>query len=190
MALPGGYIVRLTVDGRHHEAPLTLKQDPRVRPAGRGLEAQLTLATGLAELLTESSRAVLAAESEQAQLKALTPTGATAATVRDFAARLSDLLGTEGTTRLPPQPRPAVCCLRCRSHRRALYRGHARRRCAHGRAAQRRGGGRTGLAVLLADWRGLAADLGALNRQLKAAKLAMVRPDLAPPRDVNLADED
>lgn len=47
-----------------------------------------------------------------------------------------------------------------------------------------------GLAVLLADWRGLAADLGALNRQLKAAKLAMVRPDLAPPRDVNLADED
>ena len=46
------------------------------------------------------------------------------------------------------------------------------------------------LAGELGRWHALQADLPALNRQLKAARLAPLRPDLAPPRDRNAADED
>ena len=67
--------MRLTVDGRRFEAPLTVQQDPRVSVPPEALAAQLRLARQLGELLTESSTAVLTAQSEQAQLKALAPTG-------------------------------------------------------------------------------------------------------------------
>jgi hypothetical protein len=40
------------------------------------------------------------------------------------------------------------------------------------------------------EWRKLQADLPALNQRLRAAKLAAVRTDLAPPRDPNLADQE
>jgi hypothetical protein len=49
---------------------------------------------------------------------------------------------------------------------------------------------RQALAGELGRWHALQADLPALNRQLKAARLAPLRPDLAPPRDRNAADED
>jgi len=47
---------------------------------------------------------------------------------------------------------------------------------------------RDSLAGLVDGWRKLQADLPDLNRQLKAAGLAPLRADLAPPRDLNLAD--
>ncbi len=43
LAHPGQYTVRLTVDGRHFEQPLTLKMDPRVKTPPEGLEQQFTL---------------------------------------------------------------------------------------------------------------------------------------------------
>jgi photosystem II stability/assembly factor-like uncharacterized protein len=43
LAHPGRYMVRLTVDGRHHEQPLTLKMDPRVKTPPEGLKQQFTL---------------------------------------------------------------------------------------------------------------------------------------------------
>ena len=200
MALPGGYIVRLTVDGKHLEAPLTLKQDPRVGLADTALEAQLALATHLAGLLTESSRAVLAAESEQAQLKALAPTGASAATVRAFAARLSALLRSEENDEASakqegPQPQAAavheVLLKQVQEHIAALYadvtRGDAAPTAAQVSAtetAQRE------LAGLQGSWQKLQADLAQLNKRLRAAKLAPVRADLPPPRDLNVADEE
>ena len=46
------------------------------------------------------------------------------------------------------------------------------------------------LGSLLDGWRKLQAELPDLNRQLRAAGLPPVRADLAPPRDVNAADED
>ena len=74
--------------------PLTVKVDPRVRLPTGALEDQLRLATQLARLLSESSRALLAAKSEQAQLKALASAGATAEAVRAYQARLAELLGS------------------------------------------------------------------------------------------------
>jgi len=46
------------------------------------------------------------------------------------------------------------------------------------------------LAGLMGTWQRLQADLPDLNKRLKAAKLTPIRPDLAPPRDENLADEE
>jgi len=42
----------------------------------------------------------------------------------------------------------------------------------------------------MGTWQRLQADLPDLNKRLKAAKLTPIRPDLAPPRDENLADEE
>ena len=43
---------------------------------------------------------------------------------------------------------------------------------------------------LLASWRQLQADLPSLSARLHADKLDAIRPDVALPRDVNVADED
>jgi hypothetical protein len=194
IALPGSYLVRLTVDGRHYEAPLDVQPDPRVPASAGALEGQLTLARELSDLLTESSRAVLSARSIEAQLKALKPAGATAEAVHAYQRRLADLLGTgekpadeaQPTGTAPRVPLPDV-----QERIDGLYTEVTRADAAPTVSQQSAAdAAQKELAVLLADWRGLAADLGALNRQLKAAKLAMVRPELAPPRDVNFADED
>ncbi|HYL25478.1 MAG TPA: hypothetical protein VEV21_13895, partial [Burkholderiales bacterium] len=49
---------------------------------------------------------------------------------------------------------------------------------------------RESFGALRDGWRKLQDGLADLNRQLKAAGLAQVRADLAPPRDVNAADEE
>jgi len=94
LGLPGRYLLRLTVDGRHVEAPLTVRADPRVALPAGALDQQLRVASELAGLLSDSSRAVLAAKSEQAQLKSLAPSGATADALHAWGARLATLLGS------------------------------------------------------------------------------------------------
>ncbi len=46
------------------------------------------------------------------------------------------------------------------------------------------------LTGLLSTWQQLQADLPALNARLRAAKLAPIRAELPPPRDLNAADRD
>jgi photosystem II stability/assembly factor-like uncharacterized protein len=193
IALPGTYSVRLTVDGQHYEAPLEVQPDPRVRAPAGALEEQLSLAKQLSDLLTGSSRAVLAARSIEAQLKALTPAGATADAVHAFQQRLAELLGEKKpAAEAPPAgtaPRVALPDLQERVA--SLY-AEVTRADAAPTAAQRSAAdaAQQALAGPLADWQRLAADVPALNRQLKAAKLTEVRPGLAPPRDVDVADEE
>jgi photosystem II stability/assembly factor-like uncharacterized protein len=195
IALPGAYLVRLTVDGRHYEAPLEVTLDPRVRAPAGALEAQLRLARELSDLLTESSRAVLSARSIEAQLKALKPTGTTADAVHAYQRQLADLLGT-GEKKPADEAQPAGTAapvpLPDLQERVASLYAEVTRADAAPTVAQRSATDavQQGLAVLLADWRRLTADLTVLNRQLKAARLAVVRPELAPPRDVNIADRD
>jgi photosystem II stability/assembly factor-like uncharacterized protein len=196
LALPGRYLVRLTVDGRHYEVPLDVKPDPRVGAPASALEAQLALARQLADLVTDSSRAVLSARSIDAQLKALKPAGATADAVHAYQQRLADLLGTgkkkpgeEAAQSAGTAPQVSLPDLQERVA--GLY-GEVTRADAAPTAAQRSAtdAAQEALAGKLAEWHKLAADLTALNRQLQAAKLAEVRPDLAPPRDQDIADRD
>jgi photosystem II stability/assembly factor-like uncharacterized protein len=204
LALPGTYRVRLSVDGRQLEAPLTVKPDPRVHVTEQALAEQLRLAMRLATLLTQSSQAVLGAESQEAQLKALAPGGATADALRAYQGRLSQLLGSDAKKKAAakepdqkqekpsPAGEPAPSNLKeVREHLAALY-AELGRADAAPTAAQRGAcdDAAGALAKLMTDWQALQADLPALNRLLRTAKLAPVRPGLAPPRDLNVADED
>jgi photosystem II stability/assembly factor-like uncharacterized protein len=194
LALPGRYLVRLTVEGRRFEAPLTVKVDPRVRVPTGALEDQLRLATQLARLLSESSRALLAAKSEQAQLKALAPAGATAEAVRAYQARLAELLGsTDKKEDGEQQDRAASKILlpALQGFIATLYtdvtRGDAAPTAAQVNATARLQQALTGL---LSTWQQLQADLPALNARLRAAKLAPIRAEIPPPRDLSAADRD
>ncbi|HYK99801.1 MAG TPA: hypothetical protein VEU78_01295 [Steroidobacteraceae bacterium] len=195
LALPGNYLVRLTVDGHRLEQPLTLKPDPRVPLPASALADQLRLASELAGLLTESAQTLLAAESEQAQLKALKPAGAAGEAVSDYQARLAALMESKeepgdqaGKAQAAP-PRALLPAVQGRIG--ALYaellRGDAPPTAAQLAATASL---RESLGGLLDGWRRLQNELPDLNRQLKAAGLAPVRADLAPPRDVNAADRD
>ena len=55
-ALPGTYRVRLTVDGKKYEQPLTLNMDPRVPASRQDLEKQFALESRLALGIAEANR--------------------------------------------------------------------------------------------------------------------------------------
>jgi hypothetical protein len=194
LALPGNYVVRLEVDGRDLEAPLTLRQDPRVQLPAEVLAEQLRVARALAGLLSDSSRAVLQATSGQAQLKALKPTGPTADAVHAYLARLDELLGTtdkKDDEAAKPKGEPKTSLPELQERVAGLYteviRADAAPTMAQKSATEAAQGAFSGLA---GDWQKLQSDLADLNKRLRAAGLAPVRTDLAPPRDLNVADED
>ena len=74
-ALPGTYTVRLTVDGKSYEQPLTVKMDPRVKTSLAGLTQQFTLSMRVDSLLRENMRALekaRAANPQSPQVQTLT----------------------------------------------------------------------------------------------------------------------
>jgi photosystem II stability/assembly factor-like uncharacterized protein len=194
VAVPGHYLVRLTVEARHFEAPLTVQADPRVALPTGVYDEQLRVASELAGLLSDSSRAVLAAKSQQAQLKSLAPSGATADALHAWGTRLAELLGssdkkTEGDEEKSGQPQVLLPALQERIA--ALYaevnRGDAAPTAAQLSATAT---AHQALTQLLGRWQQLQADLAPLNARLRAAKLVPIRADLPPPRDLNAADRD
>lgn len=64
-AMPGTYTVRLTVDGKRYEQPLTLKMDPRVKTGMKDLQVQ----HDLSKELYEQRKALLGMETNEADLK-------------------------------------------------------------------------------------------------------------------------
>jgi hypothetical protein len=200
LAVPGTYRVRLTYDGQHLEAPLTLKPDPRVTATAEALARQLALATKVADLLTQSSRAVLTAQSLEEQLKALTPAGAALEAVHSFQGRLATLTGSA-------EPKPADATVQPAAPQPGAPPQHnlkdVQEQIAGLYAELTRGDGAPTtaqvaatttvegrLAGLMETWQKLQADLPDLNKHLTAAKLTPIRPELAAPRDANLADEE
>src|SRR5258708_2046363 len=57
LALPGGYQVRLIVDGKSYMQPLQLVMDPRVKATAQDLEKQFALGLKLAQGLQQASQA-------------------------------------------------------------------------------------------------------------------------------------
>lgn len=101
LALPGTYTVRLTVDGKHYTAPLTVKMDPRVHAGPSALAAQYAAETRLAASLTATSNALLEARSMQQQLGAVPAASAAYKTAQDALKGISAIL--EGTGPKTPQ---------------------------------------------------------------------------------------
>ncbi|MDB6100429.1 MAG: hypothetical protein JWO52_428, partial [Gammaproteobacteria bacterium] len=176
LALPGSYLVRLTVDGRRSEAPLSLKPDPRVKEPVSALEAQFQLASSLAGLLTDTSRAILAAHSEHAQLQALAAKQPSQAFIAGYDKRLSEALAPLSEVQGQVE---------------TLYKDVVRADAAPtaaqisaSEAAQKKA------MPLLETWNQLQSELPGVNKKLRSAGLAPVRPELAAPRDLNVADEE
>jgi hypothetical protein len=174
LALPGSYRARLTFDGRTVEQPLEVLPDPRVKSSPPALQAQFDLAAHLAELLGSSSRAVMAAQSEREQLKPLLARQPANKDAADFDQQLAKLQLTD-----------------VQGHIDTLYkeviRGDGAPTAALVAASDEAAGK---LAPQLSSWEQLQKQLPELNRKLRNARLPPVRPELAPPRDLNAADED
>lgn len=73
MAIPGDYTVRLIVDGKTLDQPLTLRPDPRVKASAEALKQQLDLGLTLSDLLARASTMRTQAQSERAGLKGASP---------------------------------------------------------------------------------------------------------------------
>ena len=189
LALPGNYRARLTVEGHHYDAALVLKADPRVRATPGELEAQYRLASTLASDLTDSSTALLAVRSVRSQAKSLVATGEIAAALGALEQRLAALVEVPAAEKGAAEPTlrlPAV-----QAHLVDVY-GEVMRADAAPTSAQLATVAQQAVALkeLLTDWRRVQSELPALNTRLRAAKLAPLRPELAPPVDRNAADED
>jgi Sortilin, neurotensin receptor 3, len=173
--LPGNYVVRLTVDGRRLEAPLVVRSDPRVSVSADALEAQFELASRLAQLMNESARTVLSAQSEHSQLQAVLgkhpgePVASYDKKLTEFQEPASEVQGQVET----------------------LYKEIVRADAAP-TAAQTKAWEvlETKLTQTLASWNQLQKELPALNEQLRKARLPAIHPELPPPRDLNVADEE
>jgi len=176
LALPGHYAVRLTAGGHTVEKILLIKPDPRVRVPQSILVVQFELASRLAAVLSESSRTVLTAQSERAQLESLAGDSPQDRVIANFRQRLVDLL----------EPMSEA-----QEHIDTLYkmvtRGDAAPTAAQIAASDAE---EAKLTPLLATWKQLQTELPTVNAALRAAHLGKIRADLPPPRDRNVADEE
>jgi hypothetical protein len=192
VALPGTYLVRLTVGGHRLEAPLVLTEDPRVKLAAAALEDQFHLATKLADLLSSASSTLLAARSVRQQIAALAPRGAAAQPVRSYDKRLSELLepAKDGPEAPAPTATARLTLTEVQDHINTLY-AEVIRADAAPTTAQRAAceAAAAALADLLSAWRQLQSELPTLNSGLRELKLAEIRPELPAARDPNVADE-
>jgi photosystem II stability/assembly factor-like uncharacterized protein len=68
MALPGRYVVKLTVNGQSQEQPLNLRMDPRIKTPTGELRAQFEMETGAVRGMNESFKSLGQVRSVQEQL--------------------------------------------------------------------------------------------------------------------------
>jgi photosystem II stability/assembly factor-like uncharacterized protein len=102
-ALPGTYQVRLTVDGKAVTAALSLKMDPRVKALSAELEKKFEAETLLTNLMTQTTQALLQANSIRAQIEKLNQSSDPIKTaIADFHNKLNTLLGAPAGFLAPP----------------------------------------------------------------------------------------
>ena len=107
--LPGTYRVQLTVDGKSVHTTLTVKMDPRVKTPLAALERKAQAETQLASLMTETTQALLQANSIRSQIEKLNPSNdATKNAIAEFQKKLTALAGAPGGFFAPPSPEPTL----------------------------------------------------------------------------------
>jgi photosystem II stability/assembly factor-like uncharacterized protein len=57
-AMPGKYIVKLTVDGKAYEQPLTIRMDPRIKTSAADLQKQFEMEAGIVEGMNKTFEAL------------------------------------------------------------------------------------------------------------------------------------
>ena len=187
VAVPGQYRVRLTVEKHSFEMPVLLKPDPRVTLAAAAFDRQFELAMSLAGLLTDSSRALLAATSIREQLKARSVAAPLDQAVHAFEARVAGLLEAPEHASVAGEPLLPAIQGRIADLYASVTRADAAPTVAQKNASDE-AAARAG--VLLASWHKVLDDLPGLNARLKAAGAKPIDPAAPPAKDVNAADED
>jgi flagellar biosynthesis/type III secretory pathway chaperone len=166
--------VRLTAGGRTVEMPLVIEPDPRVKVPSSALDEQFQLASRLSAVLSESSRTVLTAQSERAQIQSLADVKNPA--IAGFSQRLGDLV----------EP-----LAEAQSNVDTLYKQVVKGDAAPTAALRAASDSEAAkLAPLSARWKQLQTELPAVNKALRAAHRKEIRAELPPPRDQNVADEE
>jgi photosystem II stability/assembly factor-like uncharacterized protein len=174
-AVPGMYQVRLTAGGKTLTAPVEIKQDPREKASIGDLQREFKLQTQLAQMLTESSNALLEANSVLEQLKKVAPqaSGAAGDAVQASEKKIKDLVSG------PKDSGPAALALaRANDQLGTLYsevdRADAAPTVAQEQATQAIA---QGLPNMLDSWRTIRTqDIPALNQKLRDSKLPEVSP--------------
>jgi photosystem II stability/assembly factor-like uncharacterized protein len=109
-AVPGKYIVRLTVDEKSFTAPLTVKMDPRIKISETDLQKKFLAETRLASLMDRTNQALSQAASIRAQLDKLDASShdALKSSVADFEKKLTEITGAPGGFFAPPSQQPTL----------------------------------------------------------------------------------
>ena len=195
-AVPGNYRVRLHVGTRQWEQMLEVRADPRVIVDAQSLEDQFKLSRRLAEALDRSTTALFEARSLRAQAQTL-ETGdaikrlASQAKGIELAARskvYQESVEALITGDDKPSATPGLETLN--GNIAALYNQLNRADAAPTQAQS------MAAAHAIDDWQQIAvgwervrgADTVALNNVLRRMRLAPLRPELAPPKDLDFAD--
>jgi hypothetical protein len=194
LAVPGEYRVRVAVGARQSEQPLTITPDPRIKTSAQEFAAQLALQQRLAEALDASTAALFEGRSLQAQLKALPASSRASLTPR------IDAMEQRIATLLKPTAgeNPGASAASDRGIER-LNEDIGRVYAQVGAADAAPTAAQSAAAELaLKSWQSLALEwqrlreqeVTALNHDLERARLAPLRVDLPPPRDLDQADEE
>jgi hypothetical protein len=189
LASPGTYRVRLRVGDHVSETTLRLGPDPRVTIPAADYAAQLALAQRLAGGLDRSTEALLEARSIRAQVKERLERahGELALNLQALDKHLEGLIESSG------EGLPQRLGLEKVNGRLATLYEQVTGVDAAPTAAQA-----TDAELALAAWQELLDpwqklrrnELAAVDRGVRAAHLAPLRPELEPPRDLEFADEE
>ncbi len=193
LAVPGTYRVRLRIGKQQWEQPLAVTADPRVKVSAEALDAQFALSKRLAAALDASTGALLEARSLRAQLKGIKVpvAGALGGRLQAFDQRVAALVEAAEKDKTPGAEPPRRI-ERLNGDIAMLY-GEISRADAAPTGAQL---GEAERAIK--DWQTLepewarvrSVELAALNSALHKARLPALSIGLAPPRDLDLADEE
>jgi hypothetical protein len=147
--------------------------DPRVKVPASALAEQFQLASHVSAVLSESSRILLTAQSERAQLPSADVKNPL---IAGYSQRLSELV----------EPLSEA-----QSNVDTLYKQIVKGDAAPTAALIAASGAEEAkLTALVTQWKQLQTELPAINKALRAARHREIRAELPPPRDQNVADEE
>jgi photosystem II stability/assembly factor-like uncharacterized protein len=191
-ALPGTYTARLTSDGKTYTASFRIKMDPRVKTSELALEAKFRLETHLAPLLSDTSKAVLQAETLRENLEKLgsRTVGPIHDSIAAFQKKLKEVVGAPGGFFAAPSEE--VTLTRVNGDVTAVYtqvwQVDAEPTVAQSQAAV---AAEREAARVMPRWKAFReTELPALNRDLKSAGLPEVQIEANPRAEDGGMDEE
>jgi photosystem II stability/assembly factor-like uncharacterized protein len=180
--LPGSYSVRLTVDGKTLTAPLTVKMDPRIKTPALALRKKFDTETRLAQITSQTSRALQQGASIRAQLDTQKAQASAEAgdAIQSFEKKMTVLVGAAGGFLAPPSA--DITLSRANGEAGVLYQqvwqidAEPTASQASAQAAVERDS-----ANAMKRWSAfMASDVPALNRLLRDSKIPEIHPDPSP----------